>query len=259
MSKMFKTVATRFFTTAPVEFGGLRTAEMREAMGPQPAQKPVVKLPPYLKLPVLRPVRGCYSDKFIMDNYVRSAVKDGSDETGDRGRLFTYFIKANMWAVGISSTRAALLFFSSHFRPNKSTQALANIEIDVGDIPEGKTITIIWRGKPVFLRHRTDEEIASEAAVNIADLRDPQTDAERLPYPKWAVFVGVCTHLGCVPVTGEGQFGAYLCPCHCAIFDHSGRIRAGPAPLNLAVPPHKFLDDTTLYIGDLNAIKFREA
>lgn len=249
-----KALATRFYSTAPAQVGGVAVAQLRETLGsPKLKGKPSVKLPPYLKPAVLRPTRGAFSDQFVMDTYVRSAVKNGEDASGDRARLFTYFVKANMWAGGIAMTRATLLFFLSHYRPSKSTQALANIDVDVGDIPEGKTVTIIWRGKPVFIRHRTDEEIATEAAVPLSELRDPQTDSERLPNPKWAVLVGVCTHLGCVPVTGEGNFGAYFCPCHGSHYDHAGRIRKGPAPLNLEVPPHKLIGDRTMYLGDLAA------
>jgi ubiquinol-cytochrome c reductase iron-sulfur subunit len=260
MKLIARSLGRRCFSTAPAQFGGLAVAQLRQEVGsPAAKPKPTVKLPPYLKPSQLRPQRGCFSDQFVVDTYVRSAVKDGSDASGDRGRLFTYFVKANLWATGIATSRVAILFALSMWAPNKSTQALANIEVDVGDIPEGKTVTIMWRGKPVFIRHRTDEEIATEAAVNIAELRDPQTDAERLPYPKWAVFVGVCTHLGCVPVVDEGAYGAYLCPCHCAAFDHSGRIRRGPAPLNLEVPPHKLLDENTIFIGDLSVLKYRQA
>jgi ubiquinol-cytochrome c reductase iron-sulfur subunit len=249
-----KTLATRSYSTAPAQFGGLAVAQLRESLtSPKLKGKPSVKLPPYLKPAVLRPARGAYSDKFILDTYVRDAVKNGEDASGDRARLFTYFMKANMWACGIAMSRVTILFLMSHYRPNKSTLALANIEVDVGDVPEGKTVTIIWRGKPVFVRHRTEAEIATEAAVPLSELRDPQTDAERLPHPMWGVFVGVCTHLGCVPVTGEGAYGAYFCPCHGSHYDHSGRIRKGPAPLNLEVPPHKMVTERNLYLGDLSA------
>merc|ERR1719329_1623614 len=112
----------------------------------------------------------------------------------------------------------------------------------------GSTITVKWRGKPVFIRHRTDEEIAVEAAVSMGSLKDPQTDAERAPDAEWLVVLGICTHLGCVPISNAGDYGGWFCPCHGSHYDGSGRIRKGPAPLNLEVPPYK-LADGKLIIG----------
>jgi ubiquinol-cytochrome c reductase iron-sulfur subunit len=114
--------------------------------------------------------------------------------------------------------------------------------------------TVSWRGQPVFVRHRTDQEIAEAANVDLATLIDPQSDAERVQRPAWLVVVGVCTHLGCIPLgqkpgDPQGQWGGYLCPCHGSQYDSSGRVRKGPAPKNLAVPPYAFLDDTRIRIG----------
>jgi ubiquinol-cytochrome c reductase iron-sulfur subunit len=127
--------------------------------------------------------------------------------------------------------------------------ALAKIEIKLADIPEGKSVTFKWRGKPLFIRHRTSEEIATEGSVNLGELRDPQHDKERATNPKWLVVLGVCTHLGCVPIANAGEFGGYYCPCHGSHYDASGRIRKGPAPLNLEVPPYSFPDDGLLIVG----------
>ncbi|XP_014206066.1 cytochrome b-c1 complex subunit Rieske, mitochondrial [Copidosoma floridanum] len=121
--------------------------------------------------------------------------------------------------------------------------ALAKIEIKLDAIPEGKSVVFKWRGKPLFIRHRTADEIAREQAVDIASLRDPQTDADRVQKPEWLVILGICTHLGCVPIANAGDFGGYYCPCHGSHYDASGRIRKGPAPLNLEVPEHEFVDD----------------
>lgn len=126
--------------------------------------------------------------------------------------------------------------------------ALASAEFDVGAISEGTTITVKWRGKPIFIRHRTDAEIAKEAAVNVSALRDQQTDAERAADPKWLIVLGICTHLGCVPISGAGEYNGWFCPCHGSHYDVSGRIRKGPAPLNLEIPPYT-LEGTTLVIG----------
>lgn len=113
----------------------------------------------------------------------------------------------------------------------------------------GKNVTFKWRGKPLFVKHRTAEDIEREGAVSLAELRDPQSDADRVANPKFLVVLGVCTHLGCVPIANAGNFGGYYCPCHGSHYDGSGRIRAGPAPLNLEVPPHKFTNPTTLVVG----------
>lgn len=105
-----------------------------------------------------------------------------------------------------------------------------------------------WRGKPLFVRHRTNEEIEDVRSVDVQSLRDPQDDLERVKDDKWLVLIGVCTHLGCVPISNAGEFGGYYCPCHGSHYDASGRIRKGPAPLNLEVPEHSF-DGNLLIVG----------
>ncbi|KAK6632053.1 hypothetical protein RUM44_007083 [Polyplax serrata] len=121
--------------------------------------------------------------------------------------------------------------------------AMAKIEIKKSDVPEGKNVTFKWRGKPLFIRHRTDEEIATEGAVDLSTLRDPEPDSVRARDPKWLVVIGVCTHLGCIPIANQGDWGGYYCPCHGSHYDAAGRIRKGPAPLNLEIPPYEFIDD----------------
>ena len=127
--------------------------------------------------------------------------------------------------------------------------ALASAEFDVSGVAPGKTITVKWRGKPVFIRHRTPAEITGEANVSLAELRDEETDDDRTLKPEWLVVLGICTHLGCVPLSGAGDFNGWFCPCHGSHYDISGRIRKGPAPLNLEVPPYKFTGDTKILIG----------
>jgi ubiquinol-cytochrome c reductase iron-sulfur subunit len=145
--------------------------------------------------------------------------------------------------------------------PDASVQALASIEVDLSQIEEGQSITVKWRGSPVFIRHRTTEEIAKAKAVNLEDLPDPQTDDQRVRKgpdgklkPQWLIMVGVCTHLGCVPKgqgTGDpkGEYNGWFCPCHGSHYDTSGRIRKGPAPRNLDVPAYEFLTDSKIRIG----------
>jgi len=135
--------------------------------------------------------------------------------------------------------------------PSADVKALSTIEYDFSKVALGQEVTIKWQGKPVFVRHRTPKEIADAVADDHAALRDPQTDAERHQpgKPEWLILIGVCTHLGCVPTFGEGPYGGWLCPCHGSVYDTSGRIRSGPAPLNLAVPAYSFLSDTKVKIG----------
>ena len=142
----------------------------------------------------------------------------------------------------------------SSLNPSQDVLALASTEVDISQIEVGQAITVKWRGKPVFIRHRTPEEIKAAEAVDINALRDPQTDDQRVEKPEWLIVVGVCTHLGCVPQGQKpseprGQYGGWFCPCHGSEYDTSGRIRRGPAPLNLEVPQYTFETDTLVKIG----------
>lgn len=138
--------------------------------------------------------------------------------------------------------------------PSADVLALASTEVDVSALEEGQSITVKWRGKPVFVRHRTDAEIKEAAATDITNLIDPETDSDRVLQPKYLVTVGVCTHLGCVPLgqkssDPKGEFGGWFCPCHGSHYDTSGRIRKGPAPRNLEIPQYSFISDTVIKIG----------
>ena len=127
--------------------------------------------------------------------------------------------------------------------------ALASAEFDTSAIAEGTTLTVKWRGKPVFIRHRTKEEIASAKDQLLDGLRDPQTDDERVQNEKYIVLVGVCTHLGCVPLDQKGDYNGWFCPCHGSHYDTSGRIRKGPAPTNMEIPKYEFVNANTIKIG----------
>ena len=126
---------------------------------------------------------------------------------------------------------------------------MAKVEVKLGAIPLGKNVIVKWQGKPVFIRHRTPEEIEEANEVDVSKLRDPQKDSDRVQKPEWLVMLGICTHLGCVPIGEAGDFGGWFCPCHGSHYDISGRIRKGPAPLNLEVPEYSFPDDDTLTVG----------
>jgi ubiquinol-cytochrome c reductase iron-sulfur subunit len=133
--------------------------------------------------------------------------------------------------------------------PDASTLALASTEVDLAAIAPGQIITVKWRGKPIFVRHRTPAEIAEAENTPLASLPDPEADAKRVKKPEWLVVIGVCTHLGCIPLGHEGEFDGWFCPCHGSTYDTSGRIRSGPAPTNLEVPNYVFVNDTKIKIG----------
>lgn len=184
--------------------------------------------------------------------YRRNSTKDPnskSSETAETRKAFSYVIAAAAGSVGAYAASGTVNVFVSSMSASKDVLAMAKIEINLNDIPVGKSVTFKWRGKPLFLRHRTQEEIDKEAAVDVSTLRDPQTDSERAANPEWLVVLGVCTHLGCVPIANAGDFGGYYCPCHGSHYDASGRIRKGPAPLNLEVPVHEFMADGILVVG----------
>jgi len=126
---------------------------------------------------------------------------------------------------------------------------VAYAEFDLGNIAEGSTVTVKWRGKPIFIKHRTPKEIDISNQVDVSNLRDPETDAVRVQKPEWLVVLGVCTHLGCVPTSDAGEYGGWFCPCHGSHYDLSGRIRKGPAPLNLEIPPYQFIEDEKILLG----------
>ena len=157
-------------------------------------------------------------------------------------------------AVGAVGTGIALWPFVHSMNPAADTLALSTTDVDISTIQPGQSVTVVWQGKPVFVRRRLPEEIAEAGKVAMADLREPQQDADRAKKPEWLILIGVCTHLGCVPLgqkpaDPKGEFGGWFCPCHGSHYDTSGRIRKGPAPANLPVPPYKFTSDTAIRIG----------
>ena len=153
-------------------------------------------------------------------------------------------------AVGAVGVGSVAWPFIHQMNPDASTIAAgAPIEVDLSAIAEGSSVTVKWRGKPIFVRHRTPKEIKEAADVTLAQLPDPQADAQRVKKPEWLVVIGVCTHLGCIPLGNQGEYDGWFCPCHGSAYDTSGRIRKGPAPKNLEVPNYAFASDTKLTIG----------
>ena len=162
------------------------------------------------------------------------------------------FLYISTGAVGAVGAAAALVPLISQMNPDASTIAAgAPIEVDLGPIAEGQMIKVFWRSKPIFISHRTKKEIDEARNVNVATLPDPQTDQARVKegHDQWLVLIGICTHLGCIPLAHQGNYDGFFCPCHGSVYDTSGRIRSGPAPLNLALPPYQFVSDTKIKIG----------
>lgn len=164
-------------------------------------------------------------------------------------RAFTYLLLSTARFAYASTARMVVVKFVSSMSATADVLAMASAEFDISAVPVGKTITVKWRGKPIFIRHRTPEEISIEEAVPMNHLRDQEHDNERYEKPEWLVVLGICTHLGCVPISGAGEYNGWFCPCHGSHYDASGRIRKGPAPLNLEIPPYKFTEEFTILIG----------
>ncbi len=151
--------------------------------------------------------------------------------------------------VAVVGAAFAVWPFVDQMNPSADVLALSTTEVDLSPVQVGQQITVNWRGKPVFVRHRTEADIEEARLVPLEDLKDPQTDEERVIKPEWLVMVGVCTHLGCVPLADQGDYGGWFCPCHGSHYDTSGRIRLGPAPENLTIPDYAFTDDTMIVVG----------
>lgn len=179
----------------------------------------------------------------------KSPTSRASDSEMQR-KVFGYTMMFAGAVVATTAAKYTVKTFLMPLGPTAKTLAEASTEVALGNIPEGKNIVVKWRNKPLFVRHRTAEEISRERAVAMTQLRDPETDESRVQVDKWLICLGVCTHLGCVPLAHAGDFpGGYYCPCHGSHYDASGRIRKGPAPANLPVPEYKFLDDNTVVVG----------
>jgi ubiquinol-cytochrome c reductase iron-sulfur subunit len=162
---------------------------------------------------------------------------DPSSTPGD-GATRRDFLDLVTWSTVAVGAAALAWPLIDQMNPSADVLALSTVEVDLSQIPVGSAVTIKWRGKPVFIRHRTEEE----------------TDAERVIKPEWLVIIGVCTHLGCVPLgnkpgESKGNYDGWFCPCHGSHYDSSGRVRQGPAPLNLQVPQYAFVTDTSVQIG----------
>ena len=170
---------------------------------------------------------------------------------GETRRDFLYLAAAGFAAFG---TAAAIWPLIDSMNPSAEVRALSSTEVDLQPVEVGQRITVVWRGKPIFIDHRPQEAIDEARGVPLDDLPDPQTDEERVKKAEWLIMIGICTHLGCIPkgqAPGDpvGEFGGWFCPCHGSHYDTAGRIRKGPAPKNLSIPPYDFSTDTSIVIG----------
>ena len=173
------------------------------------------------------------------------------DKDSNNRRDFLYLSSMTIGGVGVA---VFMWPFLKSMNPAEDTLALGSTEVDLSDISIGQSITVKWRGRPVFIRRRTQEEIVEANSVDVASLRDPMEDKDRVQQEEWLVLEGVCTHLGCVPLgqkmtDTKGEYNGWFCPCHGSHYDTSGRVRKGPAPDNLPVPPYKFISETKIIIG----------
>ncbi|KAI8049601.1 Rieske [2Fe-2S] iron-sulfur domain-containing protein [Syncephalis plumigaleata] len=172
-------------------------------------------------------------------------MKTSSDDTS---RAFAYMMVGTTGVLTMAAAKATVHDFLTNMSASADVLALAKVEVDLTAIPEGKNVVVKWRGKPVFIRHRTPADIEEANSVSMQELRDPQPDSARVQQPEWLVMLGICTHLGCVPIGDAGDYGGWFCPCHGSHYDISGRIRKGPAPLNLEIPQYA-IDGGKLVIG----------
>lgn len=180
-----------------------------------------------------------------------ASIAQPSPADGKTRRDFLLVASSVVGAVGVG---ASIWPFVDSMNPAADTLALSTTDVDIATVQVGQSITVAWRGKPVFIRHRTAAEIEQAHKDDSADLRDPATDEARVKKPEWLILIGICTHLGCIPGgqkpgDDRGEFGGWKCACHGSQYDTSGRIRKGPAPKNLEVPPYTFLTDTSIRIG----------
>ena len=165
-------------------------------------------------------------------------------------RDFLYIATGAVAAVGAAASLVPLI---AQMNPDASTVAAgAPVEIDLAPIADGQIVKVFWRSKPIFIFHRTKQEIEAAEKVDVNSLPDPETDSERVKagHEQWLVVIGICTHLGCIPLAHEGEYHGWFCPCHGSQYDTAGRIRKGPAPRNLALPPYTFLSATKIRIGE---------
>lgn len=189
-----------------------------------------------------------------IENSCHNPCHGGPSHEGEGGGTRRDFLTLTAGAFGAVGAGVFAWPLIDSLNPAADTLAMSTVEVDLAPIAPGQAVTVVWRGKPVFIRHRTAEEIRTAEETDVAQLRDREADKDRVQKAEWLVLIGICTHLGCIPLgqkatDQKGGYGGWFCPCHGSEYDTSGRIRKGPAPKNLAVPAYTFLTDTTIRIG----------
>ncbi|KAI8924658.1 Rieske [2Fe-2S] iron-sulfur domain-containing protein [Entophlyctis helioformis] len=237
MASLARTSAkTLFVATSPV----VRSAAAVPAVA-RPAAASVFQQKRFYAAPVT--VAHPDSDVNVPPESQQPYKKAAATYNDQSSRNFAYFMIGNLSAFGAVAAKNVVTDYLVNLSASADVLALAKVELDMAAVPEGKNVVLKWRGKPVFVRHRTAEEIAEANTVDLAELRHKETDSDRTKQPEWLVMLGVCTHLGCVPIGEAGEYGGWFCPCHGSHYDISGRIRKGPAPLNLEIPEYVINED----------------
>jgi len=192
-------------------------------------------------------VRHAHSITFPTEHFKKYRKPTSSEEKENKS--FVYFV-VGAAGVGVASlAKNAVVGLLTTMAPAADVLAVSSVEVDLSGIAEGTSVVVKWRGKPLFIRHRPQNEIDQANDVDVATLPDPEADAVRVQKPQWLIVIGVCTHLGCIPIGGQGDYSGWFCPCHGSHYDTSGRIRKGPAPLNLAIPPYTFTEEEKILVG----------
>lgn len=176
--------------------------------------------------------------------------KNAAPESTVTRRDFIHVLAGGVGGIAVAATVWPMV---DQMNPSADVLALSSTEVDLSQIDVGQTIIVIWRKQPVFIRHRTAEEITEAENTPLSDLKDPEADQQRVERPEWLIMIGICTHLGCIPIGERGDYGGWFCPCHGSHYDTSGRIRKGPAPTNLLVPDYMFETEDTVIIGRVEA------
>lgn len=193
---------------------------------------------------------GFYDEEFFRKNILKPRV---SEDQEDRVRVTDYALNTALLGFGVFCIRYAIAPFWWIGQPRMTLVAESNIEAEIGEMSDKECKTIVWRGKPVYVYRRSAFQMQQVDETPMSALKHPETDHQRFgtdeTFRKTAVVIAICTHLGCIPLANEGIFNGFFCPCHGSHYDASGRIRQGPAPLNLEVPPHRWLDEQTVFLG----------
>lgn len=211
----------------------------------------ITKKPKYIPLCFINydPSRYAHTDIPYPD-FHNSDKKDEKVTSKDDKKCINYAVTFATSVAGMYVLKSHMLHYILFLAPSRDVLATAQVEVSLANIPLGKVSIVKWRGKPIFIYHRAENVIEQERAVSLSILRDPQTDDERVQKAEWLIMIGVCTHLGCIPIPNAGIIpGGFFCPCHGSHFDGSGRVRKGPAPTNLVVPKYEFITDEKVIIG----------